>query len=69
MNKNRENIELNKKLIYPIKNKVTFIKDIIELVNKTDLVILNNKWCKWSCPAVKGFFLLSIRIKFIDKNS
>ena len=39
------------------------------MVIKIDLFFLNKIWCKWSCPALKGFWLFFNRIKLTDKNS
>ena len=50
-------------------NKKRFDIMIKEFVTKIDFVLSNNTWCKWSCPALKGFFFIFIRIRFIDKNS
>ena len=50
-------------------NKFKLIRIIKKLVIKIDFVLSNSTWCKWSCPALNGFFLIFSRIRFIDKNS
>ena len=46
-----------------------FVVVIEKFVKKTDLVFLNNRWCKWSRPAFKGFCLFFKRMRLIVKNS